>query len=392
MAGHPSILFVSTAEALPWGGSEALWVETAQKLAAAGIPVAFSYQYWSDKPKPLQMLEQLGGRAAYRGDPALRGLVNGLQRRGRRWRQAQQYPNFRPAHWLLSLVMDITPSLVVVNLSNAYELADLYGPLRCLARQGIPYYVICQLEDESQLLFPDKRARLRELYADACGVAFGSWRGAEIVSRQCALHLRHVEVFQNPANTSLRTQPWPAGAALRMACVGRLDVGAKGQDLLMAVLSEDRWRAREWRLSLYGQGADEAYLRQLAVHYQLESKVVFAGYVPATDDIWSQEHLCLQPSPKEGTPMTVVEAMYAGRPGLVSDRARMPDLIQHGRTGWVVPRSLEALAAALEDAWLRRAELPAMGAAARAFIEHYWDPGYPAKFAQHLLGCLAAPI
>ncbi|OGV42627.1 MAG: hypothetical protein A2X46_05010 [Lentisphaerae bacterium GWF2_57_35] len=170
-----------------------------------------------------------------------------------------------------------------------------------------------------------------------------------------------------------------------MACVGRLDVGAKGQDQILAVLARPQWRDRSWRLCFYGEGPDENYLKQLVSLYKLESRVYFSGYVPDVDDIWAQEHLCLQPSPKEGTPMTVVEAMYAGRPCLVSDRARMPDLIQAGVSGWIVPRNIDALSQALDLVWKNRERLSEMGGKARDFIVAHWEPSYPSKLATLLL-------
>ena len=58
---------------------------------------------------------------------------------------------------------------------------------------------------------------------------------------------------------------WPVGGdGLRCAVVGRLDPGAKGQDLLFEVLGREKWRGRRLEVSLYGKGPMERSLRRLA--------------------------------------------------------------------------------------------------------------------------------
>ena len=64
------------------------------------------------------------------------------------------------------------------------------------------------------------------------------------------------------------------------------------------------------------------------------------------------------------------EMMAMGKPVLVSDYAGLPENIADGSDGWVVPvRDRDAIARALERLLDTRAQLPAMGAAARAKAE-----------------------
>ncbi|MEI9864583.1 MAG: hypothetical protein WDN00_08530 [Limisphaerales bacterium] len=70
--------------------------------------------------------------------------------------------------------------------------------------------------------------------------------------------------------------PWPDNAAdglWRLACVARLEPRWKGQDVLFEVLADDKWKNRNFTLSLYGQGADEGYLKKLSRFYGLERKL-----------------------------------------------------------------------------------------------------------------------
>ena len=80
--------------------------------------------------------------------------------------------------------------------------------------------------------------------------------------------------------------------------------------------------------------------------------------------------------------MTVVEAMSAGRPCLVTDIGRMPDLIHEGHTGWVCSRGVASVAAALERTWAQRSEWQIMGRRAHEAISAGWNFDYPKEMAE----------
>jgi hypothetical protein len=63
---------------------------------------------------------------------------------------------------------------------------------------------------------------------------------------------------------------------LVLACVGRLDVISKAQDVLLQVLGLPHWREREVRLSLIGTGPNESGLRRIVEQLGL-TNVEFAG-------------------------------------------------------------------------------------------------------------------
>ena len=61
-------------------------------------------------------------------------------------------------------------------------------------------------------------------------------------------------------------------------------------------------------------------------------------------------HALLMPSFAEGLPMVIMEAMAAGRPVIATYIAGIPELVQQGATGWLVPAGdATALAAAMAD-------------------------------------------
>jgi glycosyltransferase involved in cell wall biosynthesis len=379
-------LFISTAEGLSWGGSEVLWAKVARELLSMGHHVAYSYAYFAEEPAPLRELRAVGAMGYYRGDPADASRFRRIRRFVQRKKARADFPAFTVPHWLLSLVMEEKPDLVVLNCCDAYHVWPLARAFQALKRQGIAYAVICQLEDDSVYLSDTKREALVQLYGGASRVFFGASYGAELVQRQLACSLESIEIMDNPPNCSCDYVKWPDDAqTAHFACVGRLDVGAKGQDRILAALAGPALAERNWRLTFYGKGWEEAYLRRLVTMYGLSERVHFAGFVSGIDAVWSREHLCLQPSPKEGTPMTVVEAMFAGRPCLVTDIGRMPDLIEEGRTGWVCSRGVASLSTALERAWAQRTQWQTMGQTAHETINRVWNFDYPKQMADRFV-------
>jgi glycosyltransferase involved in cell wall biosynthesis len=70
------------------------------------------------------------------------------------------------------------------------------------------------------------------------------------------------------------------------------------------------------------------------------------------------------------------EMMAMGKPVLVSDYAGLPENVDDGREGWIVPvRDRTAIACAVEKILAQRAALPAMGVAARARAEREFGIG-----------------
>lgn len=72
------------------------------------------------------------------------------------------------------------------------------------------------------------------------------------------------------------------------------------------------------------------------------------------------------PTLEDGSPFAVAEAMASGLPVITTAANGSAEWVAHDETGWIVPpRDSEAIAAALEVTLERRAQLEAMGRAAR---------------------------
>jgi glycosyltransferase involved in cell wall biosynthesis len=93
------------------------------------------------------------------------------------------------------------------------------------------------------------------------------------------------------------------------------------------------------RLIVMGRGPDEPRLRRLAARLGLGDRCAFAGWQSQEDLVRTLHRgwVCLNPSPKEGWGLTVVEANACGLPVVASDRPGLRDSVLDGRTGFLVP-------------------------------------------------------
>ena len=86
----------------------------------------------------------------------------------------------------------------------------------------------------------------------------------------------------------------------------------------------------------------------------------------------AEAHALLLCSRREGLPFVVLEAMAAGRPVLATSVGAVPDLLSRG--GWLVrPSDPADLARGLERLVAQRAQLPAVGLAAREQVASGWS-------------------
>jgi glycosyltransferase involved in cell wall biosynthesis len=113
----------------------------------------------------------------------------------------------------------------------------------------------------------------------------------------------------------------------------------KGLDIAVAAFARIRAQLPAARLVIVGRGPDERRLRRLVANRGLGDSVAFTGYLPWNElvNLLHTAHVCLNPSPKEGWGLTVVEANCCGLPVVASDRPGLRDSVCDGRTGSLVP-------------------------------------------------------
>lgn len=171
------------------------------------------------------------------------------------------------------------------------------------------------------------------------------------------------------------TEPRPDDAPLSVLVLGRL-VPEKGQALLLEAVAALRAAGRDVRLTVLGDGPDRGRLERLADRLGLRDVVHFGGAVPQTETAaWYQaaDVFCL-PSFAEGVPVVLMEAMATGLPVVTTRIAGIPELVEDGVSGRLVPPGradllASALAELADDPALRRR----MGEAGRRAVCEEFD-------------------
>ncbi len=102
------------------------------------------------------------------------------------------------------------------------------------------------------------------------------------------------------------------------------------------------------RLLLAGDGDQRAAIEQTIRERGLEKTVTLAGTRQDVADLLAAADVFLMSSISEGIPLTVIEAMAARRPVISTAVGGLPELIEHGVTGFLAPsRDDAALAKSL---------------------------------------------
>jgi glycosyltransferase involved in cell wall biosynthesis len=150
------------------------------------------------------------------------------------------------------------------------------------------------------------------------------------------------------------------GAPLILA-VGRLSPEKRLDVLLDAVsrLGEDV------SVAIAGIGPEGPSLQALAGRLDLGGRVRFLGFVPAGDlpDLYRLADIFAIPSAAELQSLTTLEAMASGLPVVAADAYALPELVAHGRSGFLsTPGSAGDLAAHLDKLISDRSLRSSMGA------------------------------
>ncbi|MBE9188378.1 glycosyltransferase [Microcoleus sp. LEGE 07076] len=144
----------------------------------------------------------------------------------------------------------------------------------------------------------------------------------------------------------------PIPAAPRLVCVGRLSE-QKGHLLLLEAASKLAVQGLEFKLVFVGDGPLRAESEQQIAQLGLQNHIEITGW--ASGDRVQQEILASRamvlPSFAEGLPVVIMEALALNRPVISTYVAGIPELVEPGVCGWLVPPgSVEALAVAMRAA------------------------------------------
>jgi glycosyltransferase involved in cell wall biosynthesis len=119
----------------------------------------------------------------------------------------------------------------------------------------------------------------------------------------------------------------------------------KGHRQLLDAAVEVRRAVPETRFVLVGQGPLEDELRHQARDLGLEGAVVFAGFRADSLRVAKIFDLFVLPSVYEGLAIALVEAMALGKPAVVTRVGGLPEVVEDGKNGFIVPPANPAMLA-----------------------------------------------
>ncbi|MFJ7962036.1 glycosyltransferase family 4 protein [Streptomyces sp. NPDC096324] len=206
---------------------------------------------------------------------------------------------------------------------------------------------------------PRLRSALRRAYRRLDTLTTVTEADAAAYRRKVRMPGVRVEALPNSVPESVLS---PAdGAAKVIIAAGRL-VPVKRYDLIVEAFAVVAAEHPDWRLRIYGKGAEHERLRRLVGDLGLYDRVLLMGAATPMEAEWVKGSIAVAASDYEAFGMTIIEAMSCGLPVVSTDCPHGPgEIIEDGVDGRLVPvGDRDALAEALrglvrDDEWRLRA-------------------------------------
>lgn len=346
------VLIYSTLNSSPWAGSEELWYKMAISLLSSKISVSVYVKQWSCRHTKIVELERLGAKIIERAnETTLVSLKN-------RVLQVD-----REIKWLKRIKKE-NPDLVVLS-QGSYQ--DGYRIGWQLKNAGIRYAIITQAAADTWWAADEKIKNLREIFIGASKTYFVSEANRQTIEFQMGTILANAEIVFNPFNVKHNeTIEYPAveDEWYKLACVGRLNANAKGQDIIIKVLSSEKWKNRPLKVLFYGAGPNRSVYEDLIKLHKIDN-IEICGFANNICEVWKRCHGLLLASRHEGMALAVIEAMLCGRVVITTDVAGNREIIKDNISGYLAKAATpELVDEALERAWAHRGQWKDMGLAA----------------------------
>lgn len=149
---------------------------------------------------------------------------------------------------------------------------------------------------------------------------------------------------------------------------------AKGIQYMIKALPTILEAVPEARYLVVGDGEQEQVLKELAGSLGVADRVIFTGVRNDIPDLLAIGDLFVLPTLGEALPTVLAEAMAAQKPIVVSEVGGVPEMVEHGRNGLLVPPATPAsLAEACCQLLQNRAQADAMACAGREVVEQRFN-------------------
>lgn len=305
------------------------------------------------------------GRAWRYGNKAVNGALQGMSRA---WRDAAAGPGGK--RWG-------RPDVVLAHFGQA---GDIAACLRELGAFSAPIATVMHGVDVSEPLLAGKPLyprlkRSGELILPISHRWASAFLDQGFEPSRVVVHRVGVTVPEAKASTP---PPYRPGETLRLMTVCRL-VEKKGTAVTLDALAELKRRGGPpFVFTIVGDGPLRASLERRVTKLGLDDEVTFTGGLPRDRVVeqYRAHHLFVLPSvtsstgDQEGVPTVLMEAMARGLVAVSTLHSGIPELVEDGVGGRLVPEhDATALASAIRELAERPQDWPPMQRSARAKVE-----------------------